>query len=118
MQVEGAGRGLRFPWEHQLLGWRLGGGWSTPRLRREIPSVTCQPQGDGGLGGRQALPGGRDGGRGQRRGAGESHQGWLCGFEPGTPPSVPQFPTMMGLTGFSEGDCDIVSAFLQAEGID
>lgn len=58
MQVEGAGRGLRFPWEHQLLGWRQGGGWSTPRLRREIPSVTCQPQGDGGLGGRQALPGG------------------------------------------------------------
>lgn len=47
-------------------------------LRREIPSVTCQPQGDGGMGGRQALPGG---------GGGEPREGTAAGSW-GEPPGL------------------------------
>lgn len=95
-------------------GWGVteggGRGWSTPSSRHEIPCVTCQPQGAGGLGGRQALPGeegrregtaagGQGGGGGQATRAGCVASSWAR-----LPPclSFPNHSILRGLTGFYE----------------
>ena len=87
-----------------------GRGWSTLSSRHEIPCVTCQPQGAGGLGGRQALPGGegrregtvaggQGGGGGQATRAGCVASSWArllpC-------LSFPNHSILRGLTGFYE----------------